>query len=339
VLKNSRKLVYLYIPFPLPSALKLLIPSGDTIELRALVLQQTKMPNPLQEKGRKKVVLINHQRNEEFLLPFFIIHHSSMFDKAIIIGFKSSDKSAAIFDQLVPASWTMIQSNTGSIFDTSKLEQVMNLEIGNPDCWHLALTTTAFLIESNFRLNLMKSNESMPNIRRYQLINMIGTDAQVLSDKLPLPFQRNQGIIVHRKLNPYRYLHLGTENTHRYSTGRHRYVAQGNQSFQPQLSFGPGFIMTFIYTPWPEIIDRKISVGLTIPRTDIRRKRGMQHTEILNNASALDVRRKDYLEINAKSIIALCDFNFYDGVFHDTWSLNKEFNQNFGHCLNVIQKG
>ncbi len=40
-----------------------------------------------------KTTLVSHIFNEEYLIPFWLNHHKTMFDQIIIIDYNSTDKS------------------------------------------------------------------------------------------------------------------------------------------------------------------------------------------------------------------------------------------------------
>lgn len=55
------------------------------------------------------LTLISHIFNEEYLLPFWLEHHSKIFDNGIIIDYYSTDRSIEIINKFCP-TWTVIKT-------------------------------------------------------------------------------------------------------------------------------------------------------------------------------------------------------------------------------------
>lgn len=88
--------------------------------------------------------LITHVYNEEFLLPFFIKHHQNLFDRFIVIYYKSDDNTLEILQTLAP-NWEVVPSRTEN-FDATELDsQITEIEkyLKGP---RVTLTITEFLI-------------------------------------------------------------------------------------------------------------------------------------------------------------------------------------------------
>ena len=152
MLRGRREDVVFLVPFPTPKVIPFNLKAGDRTDfevLREFLYHPTPIPNPItHDENRTKAVMVTHQRNEELLLPFFIMQHAPMFDKVLLIDFKSDDRSLEIIERFAPPSWELITSSTGEIFDASKTdEQVVALEKLYPDDWIIALTTTEFLVK------------------------------------------------------------------------------------------------------------------------------------------------------------------------------------------------
>ena len=149
----DRKTIIAILPFPEPRVVRLQQEKHKL--LRSLGHDRTPIPNPLRDASRRNVTMVTHFRNEEMLMPFFIIQHAPLFDKAIAIDFFSNDRSAQILRDYAPASWKIVMSDSGVEFDAAKTDiQVMNVEKQFPDDWVMALTTTKFLVHPHFRLDL-----------------------------------------------------------------------------------------------------------------------------------------------------------------------------------------
>ena len=68
--------------------------------------------------------MVTHFRDEELLLPFFIIHHAPMFDRVIAIDYNSTDRSVQLFEEYAPPSWQIVPSETGGVFKTSSAVEI-----------------------------------------------------------------------------------------------------------------------------------------------------------------------------------------------------------------------
>lgn len=98
------------------------------------------------------ITLISHIYNEEFLLPFWLEHHSKIFKNGIIIDYLSDDASVSIIKKLCP-TWKVIQTiNTidgNPNFDPGLVdEEVMEIE-KNINNYKICLNTTEFLFINN----------------------------------------------------------------------------------------------------------------------------------------------------------------------------------------------
>src|SRR5688572_9724126 len=90
------------------------------------------------------LTLISHFYNEEFLLPFWILHHSNIVDHAILIDSNATDNSRRIIQELAPKHWE-VRNSRNNDFDASICDQqVMDIERGITG-WKVVLNTTEFL--------------------------------------------------------------------------------------------------------------------------------------------------------------------------------------------------
>jgi hypothetical protein len=237
--------------------------------------------------------------NEEMLLPFFIIQHAPMFDKVILIDFDSTDSSVSIVEKYAPPSWQVVQSSTGAVFDARRTDnQVMYWEKQNSDHWAIALTITEFLIFPNFRESLRQMHP-FNNIARFDkddkviyvfhAANMVGSDAAPLKYFSSLPEQRHQFLSTGQ--NYHRFFHKGTSETHGYGAGRHSYDGKDVEQ-QENLN---GFIMKWLWTPWPESADRKMNVGGHIPEDDKALGLGAQHFSLFSTREDIENVHSSFL--------------------------------------------
>ena len=115
-------------------------------------------------------------------------------------------------------------------------------------------------------------------------------------------------------------MHYRTTDTYTYSAGRHEFVGRGAQKKTLDA-----FIIKFAYAPWPEVKQRKMEVGKTIPKSDVDSRLGYQHTKRLNEAFVA----KEYLKESKHSTINVC----HGDVQHaDVVNFRRIFHEVFGKC-------
>jgi hypothetical protein len=166
-------------------------------------------------------------------------------------------------------------------------EQVMSYEKLHPEHWHLGLTTTEFLIATNLRQNLSsltrdETEKANSFISEIPMFEIDGNNEEPLVYSRALPKQRYNG---RNMKGSRRYIHYNTEQTHRYRPGRHKYNRPDNSATDIDWS-GVGVILKFAFAPWPEVKERKLNVGATIPQSDIKKRFGSQHTKRANAGEA-----------------------------------------------------
>ena len=311
--------VMILLPFPTPKLFRLYIMDGSIELLREAKYTPTNIPNFINDSKRKKVGLVSHFRNEEMLMPFFILHHAPMFDHAILIDFMSTDRTSEIIEKYAPPSWKVIESTTGKIFDAILTDaQVMHWEDQYPKDWAIALTTTEFLIYDNFRQNLfsIQPNDSYPYVHRFHYLPMIGNDTQPLIHFSSLLKQRHQFYIDPTIKDGYgRFLHLNSVGT-LYGPGRHQYSLKEN-STGTELN---GFIVKWLWTPWPESLSRKLKVGETISKWDIKWGFGYKHTKRLERErtnkteTEMQMLKEKKVDIQNFPLQDLCDDPIHQNV-------------------------
>ena len=283
--------VLILLPFPTSKLLRLNMTNGEIELLREVQYTPTKIPNILRNITRKNTHLVTHQRNEEMLMPFFILQHSPMFDHATLIDFESTDQTREIIEKYAPASWKIVKSTTGKVFDAKLTDaQVMHWENEYPHDWAIALTTTEFLVYDNFRQSLFEHQPCnlYPYIHRFNHLVMVGNDTQPLKHFSSLlkqrhQFQINQSLSYLSSFWIYgRHLHINSLN-YKYGAGRHWYARPLTKpDYNSTTTEMDGFIVKWKWTPWPESMIRKTQVGETIPARDIKRGMGAHHTQFFS---------------------------------------------------------
>jgi len=90
------------------------------------------------------LTLIAHFFNEEYLLPWWVDHHLSTVDDAVLIDHGSTDESRDILSRMAP-HWRVIDAPTAEFDAVAVDEEVMEVERGVSG-WKVVLNVTEFLV-------------------------------------------------------------------------------------------------------------------------------------------------------------------------------------------------
>nr|WP_197235485.1 glycosyltransferase family 2 protein [Bacillus cereus] len=220
-----------------------------------------------------RTTLISHFYNEEYLLPWWLMHHTKFFDHGILINRGSTDRSVEICRQFAP-NWEVRDSNVPE-FDAILVDQeVMNIEkevIG----WKITLNTTEFFCcqdKNNFFSSLDNLGENMYSIRCIPLIDDPNYNYKDPVYTKPLVTQRYHGLFPYDTTNQYigRFIHNYEHGN--YTAGRH----WSPKKFLIYLS--SAFIIKFFYSPWTEPMrKRKLQIGPTLSKHSIQHNLGTYH--------------------------------------------------------------
>ena len=287
------------LPFPQPRIVRLalhgngaVVEKGSVTTLTDLKFPFTSMPNMLSKlhaPKRKNVMLITHFYNEEILLPYWIRHHASMFDHAILIDYSSTDRSVQIIQDMAPSTWKIIKTNNTDRFQGDKRpeeaylndQEIAELEFQYPNDWHIALTVTEFLVASDLRTWLAQAqNGHSPTSFLIPSILMTGSDKEKLNRFEPLVSQRSNYRSRSDAIDSYHYDHLlhtgykalknkrgfwsGDEHVYTAMSGRHFGLLNATGIANHAASFGAestkyvknAVIYKYLWTPWPDILHR-----------------------------------------------------------------------------------
>lgn len=230
--------------------------------------------------------IISHFYNEEYLLPWWLKHHTKIFDFGILIDHNSTDRSVEICKEIAP-HWKVVKTKL-SHFDAWLTDmEVMNYE-NDVKGWKIALNTTEFLISDT------KLDEIEDHLKKEKL-DGCKTSGFTMIDKNPLdkpkseiglveqkpwgiPDNIPQNILVRKILRqpkkiPHRNRFYHCLPTGMYSIGRHF-------SMHPHAKNRCLNMMTLHYgfSPWcNEFINRKLQIGQKVPESDKKNGWGTQH--------------------------------------------------------------
>ncbi|CAF1341414.1 unnamed protein product [Adineta steineri] len=312
---NGIKTVFIILPFPHQQLVKL-EPNTNVI-----LTQNThrSLPWPsLIFSVRRPVLLISHFFNEEILLPFWIRHHAPMFDMAILIDYNSTDRSLEIIRREAPYTWKIVPSHNAQFAADRVDVEVQEYEKMYPAAWKIALNTPEFLVHSDLRQALAGIERSSSIMAlRFHSILMSGNDSIPLQRFTSLLKQRSQYLCKTSKsdtLFTSRYIHR--YSSAQYTVGRHS-ISGSVWEWSPV-----GFIAKFQYTPWPEIINRKLQIRARIPASDFSRGWGFHHNINVTQLS----EKKTSIER-----LVQCDLRHYDAINDELMMIHRLWKEVVDH--------
>ncbi len=193
-----------------------------------------------------KLILISHIYNEEYLLPFWLNHHKSIFDHGIIINYNSTDKSVSIIKEICP-EWIILNSKNKYYTPHDVDKEVMYIET-KIDYYKICLNVTEYLFcDGNIKDFLINKNNICIEIKGISLLSKKHNNYyNPLNLKELFDGIEYIDIITRspRYLHSYKPLH--------YSVGRH------SVSENIDIKSIPAYIGVFCYYPWNDnFIKRK----------------------------------------------------------------------------------
>ena len=259
---RGQRVTLLIAPFPDPTLL--LLKNGSWQELSTF-----RLPNELAvTKPRIKTLLVSHFYNEEFLLPYWIMHHAPMFDQVVLIDYNSTDRSRELIREIAPSHWRVLTSRN-EFFDAHEADvEVRDVEKSYPDdMWKVTLNTTEFIVWPRMRAYLETVGAEVYALKIY-CHTIVGDDTCPLNPDLPLVQQRSKYSL---RLDYTRHIHRNTNNAgHLYTIGRHAIVI-------PSLPAMDAMLFKFYVSPWPELIPRKLQIAAKQSPQNVVAGLGYQH--------------------------------------------------------------
>lgn len=262
IARESRTTIIM-TPFPDTSVLVLM--NNEWIKMSEFPLRLS-----LEKKKKSETLLITHFYNEEFILPYWIMHHASMFDHVVLIDNSSTDNSCQIIKDLAPSHWKIVKSDLELFAAMDTDNQVRRIEKSYPDhVWKLALTVTEFLVWPDMNDDLMNP---LSNTYKIHALNIVGDDDVPLEKHIPLIQQRNVYAKYGSGGGDYsRFIHRHSNDIEAlYSIGRHVVYVNSNSAINAML-------FKYLHTPWPESLSRKLQIADRQEPGDIRFGFGFHH--------------------------------------------------------------
>jgi len=262
------------VPFPQQRIYRIKIQPADSAVKMLAENPFNPLPWPISPERRRPVVGLTHFFNEEMMMPFWIRHHSKMFDHVILIDYHSTDKSVEIARREAPSTWTIVTSRNNEFSARAIDAEVESYESTYPDAWKVTLTITEFIAHANLRTALQALEKTNPDLAclRFHAFSMVGNDSVPLMKSVQLLQQRSQFMCAKKNcgITSYsRYMHRLDKVV--YGLGRHGIS-------QPAVRceyISKGFISKFLFTPWPECIPRKLQIR--VPMQEFSQGFGFQH--------------------------------------------------------------
>ena len=143
--------------------------------------------------------LISHFYNEEYLLPWWLMHHTKIFDHGILINRGSTDRSVEICKLFAP-HWEVRDSRFLEFDPTNTDIEVMEIE-REVSGWKMVLNTTEFLCCNNveeFFSSLHTLGQNMYAIRMIVMIDKHDYNYSKLRYSIPLVEQRYHGLFPYK---------------------------------------------------------------------------------------------------------------------------------------------
>jgi hypothetical protein len=258
------------------------------------------------------IIVISHIFNEEFLLPYWIRHHTRICDHGVFINYHCTDSSLDIIKAMVP-EWDVVEARKPYFGAVETDQHVMDiereLEEKYPGSWKVALNTTEFLLHEDIHqlLKEYKGNE----------LKGIGTvmvdHPEQRTDPLWKPDLYSQKFFGRFDLQHQRLIHRN--RCGHYATGRHTWLNEGRTPLQEDL-----FILWFGWCPIEYVKERKLQIQTKIPDHDKKTGHGWHHH--------MDLRllEKRYMEEEvSKSYWLFCNDKYVRTLesLHDQWNLGN----------------
>ena len=214
--------------------------------------------------------VITHVFNEELLLPFWLKHHTPLFDYGVIIDYDSTDRTVEIAKELAP-SWEVIRSCNRDFGAEACDNEIMAKEKTIAG-WKVALCVTEFVLHNDLTGYLQQHEVQHPDsvCIGVQSYGVVDTLEQRLSNPVinkSLVLQRHNGFAAFER--KHRYIHKA--QTGKYSVGRH-------VTYLPVTLVQDLSLLWFGYSPMtPEGVARKLQIQEKIPQSDKDSLTGYEH--------------------------------------------------------------
>jgi len=219
-----------------------------------------------------KKTLLCHFYNEEYLLPWFLKHHRSIFDHGIMIDYHSTDRSREIIKEICP-TWDIVTSRNPNFQADTIDYEVQDIE-KDIDGWRICLNVTEFMIGDYSIL------DDTPNSQLF-LPSLFMVDCnrdEPVTIDLPLHKQKTDGFSYKQNFAERRARSIHNMEVQYPIPGRH-YSMYNTEEL---------VILYYGWCPFNKYtLARKLQIQTQIPLYDRQRNWGFHH---ITNAETLTYR-------------------------------------------------
>ena len=224
----------------------------------------------------KKTVLC-HFYNEEYMLPWFLNHHKTIFDHGIMIDYHSTDRSCEIIREICP-TWDIITSRNPNFQADTIDYEVMDIE-KNIDGWRICLNVTELMIGDYTILDDTSNQFLLPSMF------FVDCDRERAVDpSIPLYKQKTDGFSFKEYFKERRARSIHNVCVQYPVPGRH------------YETYTTDKLVVFYYGWCPfndDALKRKLQIQTQIPLVDRQRNWGFHH---ITNKETLEYRlEKEFL--------------------------------------------
>jgi hypothetical protein len=190
--------------------------------------------------------------------------------EAVVFDYDSTDNTRAIFESEAPTGWK-IQTSHNREFDAILVDREIMAHESQcpPSTWKLCLTVTEFLVHATFLASLATAPVG-DNARQYRAFYMAGDNTKRFDLDQPLVNQRHF-YTLHPRLAEYCRV-IYSRFIHRHAPAHGYYMIGRHELAMPYRIDDDGYILKFVFAPWPQLRARKIQVQPRIPA--VRRANG-----------------------------------------------------------------
>jgi len=243
-----------------------------------------------------KTTLLTNVFNEEYLLPYWLIHHKNMFDEIIVIDYNSTDKSMEICKSICPEC--KIIKTRNQYFDAEDIDkEFMDIE-NNIEGIKIVLNTTEFLFCENPIKDLFR-DYTQPVSYAINAMSPYSKNSYNINNSYELFSNLLNDDIVYHTDRGVRQLHTFFNGN--YGVGRHY---TNNMS----ISTNQAHIIWFGYYPMNDnLLKRKLQIQENIPQRDKDRGFGFHH--LFSKDKLLDINNE---KVNTGSSLKNINLPLYD---------------------------
>lgn len=221
----------------------------------------------------KKTVTL-HFYNEEYLLPWWLEYHKTVFDHGILINYSSTDNSVNICKSICP-DWDVVDSRNADFSVESLDTELTDIE-KNIDGWRCSLSVSEFMVGNIERLDEEENKQLIVPTITFMDYNPTGQ----LDQSKPLWHQITEGVLSSRHPTFRRPRSVHNKPVEYPKWGRHWDPGLVNVNDLFIFHFG-NCIST------PELLARRLQIQHRIPSKDKERGFGHNHFNLLGSSNSM----------------------------------------------------